>query len=174
MRFKNKVLNLQVRYAKENGNYCDFVRRYKDYGKYDRFGNDESELIANLPGHCAMFLLCYLNGGSMYHDEFSLYFLQLYKREISELFESFLKENDCYDSYFKNIDLDFIKRNNIIKVSRDKCVDIRDFLYSNIGPYAFIMQVFYWEDTVEYRRYWSDMNRAWEKKLTIFINNGLL
>lgn len=178
MKFGNKLLNLQVRYIKERGNYLDFLNKFRCRERIITDGKyllSEEDFIRTLSRFNPMFMFSNVMGDNdIYNDEFGLYLYSICGKEISDFFEKFLNENSVHKLFFNNVNVDFIIRNS--KFGKTKSFkacgcDNRGFIYHNLCPMAYFMNAFSWSLTYQGHDFWYKLNSKWEKALMVFINS---
>lgn len=178
MKFSNKLIKAQIRYFKEIGLYSAALRSYNNC--FFNKKSDEKHLISSLYRNCPLFFSLYLfsNCNDYFEEKINAerdvsnsfsgkYILSIYSDIFINGFENFLKTEKCYDTFFRNVDKNYIRHVAIKFVESD---DKHKLVYSNLSPYGFIMRAFHWCDTPQGQTYWSDINTKWENECIIIAN----
>ena len=161
----SREFTLIKRYAKDCGLYTELKACINEYCKeHNTRLKDIARDIQHEYGSVISFLqiICMPGENSDYVSGFKRYFYKQNKNKFIDKFTKFLKEQDAYDRFFNNVNIDFIRR------ALNDAFDItgktkQELVFDNLLPIGFVMDAFHWEETEERHDFWSDINSAWEK-----------
>ena len=164
MKQNNKEFTLIKRYAKDCGLYTELKACINEYCKlHNKKLSEITKNIIKEYGSIISFLqtICMPGEINDYVSGFKKYFYEQNKSKFIDMFTKFLKEQNAYDQFFNNVNIDFIRR------ALDNTFDItgntkQELVFDNLLPIGFVMDAFHWQDTEERHEYWSNINSQWE------------
>lgn len=172
MRFKNKLIRLYIRYAKESGQYrkfkCCLERLVRaQFGTTNTTSIDEFFKTHNRDLHF-MATIGFHNGAE-YDDCGEKYVFNLYRDKITQEFYDFIHENKI-GSFFDKIDYRFISTLSAKPIS-DEHNTKADFLFEHLAPSSFIVASFQWGDTDEGFSFWENIHNKWVNRFRLLLDN---
>ena len=169
MRFKNKLIKLYIRYAKESGQYRKFKDCLERYIRRPHFGKIDNTSIDKFFGayNSDLYFMTTIgfHDGPKYDDCGEKYVFNLYRDEIIQEFYNFINENDI-GPFFDKIDFFFIDKNISIHSDFDIMVPVSNedkekFLFEYLTPSSFIVASFAWDGTDEGFSFWDNIHEKW-------------
>ena len=164
MKHISKEFKLIKRYAKDCGCYTELKACINEYCK--KQNKKPTEITANIPddyGSVISFLqIINMPGESNeYISGFKKYIYGQNKNKFINMLTKFLKEQNVYDKFFNNVNIDFIRRalGNTFNITGNTK---QELVFDNLLPIGFIMDAFHWEETDEGYEYWLYINVEWE------------
>lgn len=172
MRFKNKLIKLYIRYAKESGQYRKFKDCLEMYIRRPHFGKIDNTSIDKFFGayNSDLYFMTTIgfHDGQKYDDCGEKYVFNLYRDEIIQEFYNFINENDI-GPFFDKIDYRFIST-LIAKPISDKCNTKADCLFEYLAPSSFIIASFAWDGTDEGFSFWENIHEKWVFRYRDLLN----
>lgn len=165
MKQNNKEFALIKRYAKDCGLYTELKACINEYCKlHNKKISETTKNIMGKYGSIISFLqiICMPGESNDYISGFNRYIYEQNKDKFIDMFTKFLKEQNVYDKFFNNVNIDFIRRalNNTLDITGNTK---QELVFNNLLPIGFVMDAFHWEETEEMHNFWSDINSEWEK-----------
>lgn len=177
MRFKNKVIKLYIRYAKESGQYRKFKDCFEEYirlGGWHKNTKNMDEFFGMYNRDLHFMTIIGFHNGQKYDDCGEKYIFNLYRDEIIQEFYNFINENNI-GPFFNKIDIFFIDKNISIHSDFDIMVpvsneDKKKFLFEHLTPSSFIIASFAWDDTDEGFSFWENIHEKWVIRFRDLLN----
>lgn len=182
MLFKDKMMKMAVRVAKDDGFYTAFKKRIEDIA--DMYHTkSEDELYRRVGNPINIFCVSGLyERQDKYANKLSYTIYQKYKKEIIQEFENFLQKNNAKEIFFDNVNRDYITERYKYSGIGQACgtlepqptiSDKEKLVYDYLIPEAFIMHTFQWDKTKQGDNTWHRLNRRWCTEYLIFIRKKM-
>ena len=176
MKFKNKILKLSLRYAKEKGLYYMYIKKLRKLINLGGFDNEE-KLINSCERQTPLLLpqKAGIIARDIYSSDFIKYMCDMEQEKYIKLFDDFLEKNEVREEYYQRINMGFIKRNlcffDISKTTKNinEPFEMLKMLYP---PTGYILHAFYWENTREGNVFWSTINLKWLHHFIYYIKQN--
>lgn len=182
MLFKDKMMKMAVRVAKDDGFYTAFKKRMEDIVDMYHI-KSEDELYRRVGNPINIFCVSGIyERQDKYANKLSYTIYQKYKKEIIQEFENFLQKNNAKEIFFDNVNRDYIIERYKYNYIGQACgtlgpqptiSDKEKLVYDYLIPEAFFMYTFQWDRTKQGDSTWHRLNRRWCTEYLIFIRKKI-
>ena len=169
MKFKNKILRLSLRYTKEKGLYKTYTERIKKL-----YGNINEEKLINscqFQSPLLIMLNTHMVNQDVYSNDFITFVANVNEEKAMQLFDNFLTKNKIKESFYNNINIEYIKRHLTAKNIYKNTEEIKkpfEILKEIYPPTGYIMHAFHWEETKQGHSFWMTKCSEW---VNYFLRN---
>ena len=175
MKFKNKILKLSLRYAKEKGLYYMYLKKLR---KLINLGLNNEEKLINSCEYKTPLLMpqkAHIIGRDIYSSDFIKYMCDMEQEKYLKLFDDFLEKYKAKEKYYQRIDMKFIKKNLFFFDTLENVQNIKEpfeIVKITYPPTGYILHAFLWEMTREGHYFWATLNLKWIQHFIYYIKQN--
>lgn len=175
MKFKNKILKLSLRYAKEKGLYYMYLNKLRELINLGL--NNEEKLINSCEYQTPLLIpqRARIIKGDIYSSDFIKYMCDMEQEKYIKLFDDFLEKYEVKEKYYQRIDMNFIRKHLFLFNTLENSQNIKEpfeIVKITYPPTGYIMHAFHWEKTIEGHEFWSVLNLKWIQHFICYIKQN--